>query len=415
MEIVNGVDLHLIKTNQFKTNHLTFRFSGKRQKETLAQRVLVAQMLTAANEVYPTSRALKEKLASLYGAELSTRLSTKGKVHILDINLSFISSHYSFHQESLLEEMFSLLKTILFEPLISVQQFQTKLFDLEKEHLIQYLEADKEDRFYYSDLELQQLYYLDDDVKYTKYANSDLVKNENSYTAYQEFQRMLKEDKIDIFLTGEYDDYLVLQLVESLGLQSRQLDLDYVYRQPFSSVLREKIEQKTSGQSVLQQAYHFPFRFGDNDYYAFLVFNGLLGAYPHSLLFDSIREKMGLAYSIGSHFDSHTGLLKVYAGIDKRDRKKVLQLINHQVKGIRFGRFHISALEETKKMLINNARLAEDNPYNLMELAYNKSIFGDQCLGLEEWIDRIRQITKEDVMAVAGQVRLQSIYFLEGE
>ena len=50
-----------------------------------------------------------------------------------------------------------------------------------------------------------------------------------------------------------------------------------------------------------------------------------------------------------------------------------------------------------------------------MELAYNKSIFGDQCLGLEEWIDRIRQITKEDVMAVAGQVRLQSIYFLEGE
>ena len=145
MEIVNGVDLHLIKTNQFKTNHLTFRFSGKRQKETLAQRVLVAQMLTAANEVYPTSRALKEKLASLYGAELSTRLSTKGKVHILDINLSFISSHYSFHQESLLEEMFSLLKTILFEPLISVQQFQTKLFDLEKEHLIQYLEADKED------------------------------------------------------------------------------------------------------------------------------------------------------------------------------------------------------------------------------------------------------------------------------
>ncbi|HEO6988265.1 TPA: insulinase family protein, partial [Streptococcus agalactiae] len=42
MKIVEGVSLHLIKNQQFKTNHLTFRFSGDFNNKTVARRSLVA-------------------------------------------------------------------------------------------------------------------------------------------------------------------------------------------------------------------------------------------------------------------------------------------------------------------------------------------------------------------------------------
>ena len=56
MKIIDGVNLHLIKTEKFKTNHLTFRFTGERLKKTVAKRVLVAQMLATANAYFPSSQ-----------------------------------------------------------------------------------------------------------------------------------------------------------------------------------------------------------------------------------------------------------------------------------------------------------------------------------------------------------------------
>ena len=72
MKLAQDVQLHLLKTSQFKTNHITFRFSGELDSKTLARRVLVAQMLATANNVYPTSQTFREKLANLYGAQFST-------------------------------------------------------------------------------------------------------------------------------------------------------------------------------------------------------------------------------------------------------------------------------------------------------------------------------------------------------
>ena len=56
MKLVEGVELHLIKSEKFKMNHLTFRFSGDFSQKTVARRVLVAQILATANAEYPTAQ-----------------------------------------------------------------------------------------------------------------------------------------------------------------------------------------------------------------------------------------------------------------------------------------------------------------------------------------------------------------------
>ena len=170
MKIVEGVNLHLIKVQKFKNNHLTLRFTGERLKKTLAKRVLVAQMLATANADYPTSQKFRKALAQLYGTNLSTSLSTKGKAHILDIDLEFINPTY-LDEQGFQHKIFELLYTILYRPLITLEQFQSKVFDVEKANLMSYLESDKEDPFYTSELNLYDLFYQDENLKISKFAN----------------------------------------------------------------------------------------------------------------------------------------------------------------------------------------------------------------------------------------------------
>ncbi|HHF7011377.1 TPA: M16 family metallopeptidase [Streptococcus mutans] len=415
MKLAQDVQLHLLKTSQFKTNHITFRFSGELDSKTLARRVLVAQMLATANNVYPTSQTFREKLANLYGAQFSTCISKKGKVHIVDIDISFVSDKFILEGKSILGEIIHFLRAVLFKPLISVEHYQSKSFDLEKENLMRYLQSDKEDSFYYSHLELQKLFFKDEVLKYSKYATAELVSAENSYTTYQEFQKMLKEDQIDIFVLGDFDEYQVLQSIEEFPLEDRQKTLIFDYQQEYSKIVQEKVEQQENQQSLLQLGYHFPIAYGDHNYYALLVFNGLLGVFPHSKLFTEVREKRRLAYNIRSYFDIYTGLLQVYTGLDSNKRQQAFQLITKQFNDLKLGRFSSHLLAQTKKMLINNMQLFEDNPKNRIEMHYNHCVFGDKCLELKEWIDRIDKVSKDDIVKAANLIKLQSIYFLEGE
>lgn len=415
MEIVEGVHLHFIKTSKFKTNHLTCRFSGDVRTVNKARRALVAQMLATANADFPTSRLFRQRLAELYGAGLSTKITTKGLVHILDIDIDFIGNGLTLGNEDLVVEVMAFLRSILFRPLRTVEQYQTATFDLEKANLINYLEADREDVFYHSDLELDNLYFSEDYLKEPKYSTADLVAKENSYTAFQEFSRMLKEDRIDIFWVGDIEEYSVLQNLHQFPFLPRPVNLVYQHQEDLSKITREKLDSRQANQSVLTLAYHVSAVYGDANYLALLVVNGLLGLFPHSLLFSELREKAGLAYTISSHLDPFRSVLKVQAGIDRTQRQRTLQVITTQFNRLKSGRFSTDLVTKTKKMLINATKLAQDSHKSLVELTYNKAVLGDRVSSLEAFEAGIQSVTKKDIIRLASAIKLQAVYFIEGE
>ena len=61
-----------------------------------------------------------------------------------------------------------------------------------------------------------------------------------------------------------------------------------------------------------------------------------------------------------------------------------------------------------------NALLSEDHALTLVEQCFNKVIFEDKSLSSEQWLDNMEKVTKKDVCRVARQVKLQSLFFLEG-
>lgn len=85
-----------------------------------------------------------------------------------------------------------------------------------------YVEADKEDSFYYSALKAKQLFYANDSLQLSKYGSSELIAKETAYTSYQEFHKMLNEDQIDIFILGDFDDYRMVQLLHQFPFEGRR-------------------------------------------------------------------------------------------------------------------------------------------------------------------------------------------------
>ena len=146
-----------------------------------------------------------------------------------------------------------------------------------------------------------------------------------------------------------------------------------------------------------------------------VVLNALLGGFAHSKLFVNLREKEGLAYTISSNFDIFSGMMRIYAGIDRSNRTRTVALINRQIVDLKRGNFSQEELNQTKKMLRNSVLLAQDRQNTILERAYMASVLGKKFLSLEAWLEALEQVRKDDIIKAAGQLKLQAIYFMEGK
>lgn len=414
MKLQEGVDLHFIPTEKFTTNSIKIRFAAPMKKETVAGRVLVANILEIANADYPKSLDFRRQLALLYGTSFSTTVSRRGETHLIDINISFIKQEHLLEDATLASQVLEFLQAVLLRPLIEKNGFNQQLFEMEKRNLIAYLESEIEDNFYHADLELNSLFYQKTDLKIPKVATKELVEKETARTVYQAYKNMLQLDKIDIFVVGQVNQEQFENYFRRIPFSFRKPKLALDYQQEFSSVTREKLERKEANQSILELAYHLQVLYTDVNYPALVVFNSLFGNSAHSKLFVHLREKEGLAYTVGSSVYIFSGMLRVYAGIDKRQRLKVMQLIRQQLSDIKLGKFTDEELLLTKKLLVTDATLSQDRVSTLIEEVYHQSIFGEQYIGYSKWIEAVNLVSREDIIAVSKLIKLQAVYFMEG-
>ena len=415
MEITKGVRLHFIQSEKFKTNKIRVRFSAPMSKETVAGRVLTASMLETVNTVYPTSQAFRERLANLYGADYSTSLSRRGLVHYLDINLSFVRDKFLSRKNVLTDAMLDFLKASLFSPLVSQNAFDESAFEIEKKNILNDLEAEIENHFYHAHRELDKLFYEEEEMQMPRVGTIELIQKETAASSFAAFQQMLQENQIDFFFIGDFNEVAVREKIQSFNFAPRQQELQLVYQQEYSNVLREGLEQKDVHQSIIELAYHFPIQYGESEHLPLVVLNALLGGFAHSKLFVNVREKEGLAYTISSNFDIFSGMMRIYAGIDRSNRTRTVALINRQIGDLKRGNFSQEELNQTKKMLRNSVLLAQDRQNTILERAYMASVLGKKFLSLEAWLETLEQVHRDDIIKAAGQLKLQAIYFMEGK
>jgi len=140
--------------------------------------------------------------------------------------------------------------------------------------------------------------------------------------------------------------------------------------------------------------------------FAEAIFNTILGGNMSSRLFQEIREKRGLAYSVYSYISAFidTGLLRIYVAIDKKEINRVVKLIGRLIKGIQNGDLSEDDIARTKECLIGGILLGAENMGNLMmRLAKNEFIF-ERYISYEEVIKELKKVTLNEVIDVSKRV-----------
>ncbi len=133
--------------------------------------------------------------------------------------------------------------------------------------------------------------------------------------------------------------------------------------------------------------------------YHLMVFNNILGGGVSSRLFQSVRENMGLAYSIYSYMSSYSdqGLFIIYAGTSPKNVNVVLDEIFKQTNSLSRRDLTLDELQRTKNQLRGNILLNMENVSHRMSRIGRTMMSYGRVVTAEEVIEKINKVSIEDL------------------
>lgn len=410
----SGYKLHVVPTAKFKTNTLVLKMKAPLIKESVTLRALLPYVLQSNTSKYPTTPLLRAYLDDLYGANFYVDVTKKGENHIISFTVDIVNEKFLSDSTPLLEKAFSLLSEALFHPKTNGNAFDLATVDNEKRALKQRIQSIYDDKMRYASTRLVEEMCKNEPYALDASGNLEDVEKVTAASLYEYYQQALIQDEIDVYVMGDVSEEEVDRLGDQyISLSEREPIV--LPRQAAKKIDEEKevIERLDVKQGKLNIGYRTNILYGDSEYFALQLFNGLFGGFSHSKLFINVREKASLAYYASSRLESHKGLLIVMSGIENANYKQAVDIIKEQFAAMKQGDFTEEELQQTKAVVKNQLLETIDVSRGLVEILYHNVIAKD-TITLDEWLDKTEAVTKEEVVDVANQIGLDCIYFLTG-
>lgn len=415
IELVKGVNLNIIPSKQFKTTRIFISFiKSIESKKELAERALLANYLEMCSQNYPTQIDIARKLSQMYGASFGSSVDRRGNYQLINFSIDYIESKYLVGNEDLLSGVIEFLKEIIFNPLKvgENKNFDEETFTRQKNNTITYLNSIKEDKQAYAAAKLRKLYFNNEIQQVPSFGESEDVEKLTISDLMDAYQKMLNTDRVEIMISGDVNTDEVVNKFSVLPFKARDISQTSMsYTQEIKQEIVTQIDEEPLSQSKFDMAFRLPVVYRGDLHYAALVFNSLFGGSALSLLFTVVREKMSMAYYANSNFDPFRQLLVVQTGISYANKDKVQELILEQLERLKKGDFEDELLEQNKNNLISSYISRLDSQTSALLRAQSAALTGINVT-VEEWLDNLQSITKDDVMKVAKMVELQATYML---
>ena len=142
------------------------------------------------------------------------------------------------------------------------------------------------------------------------------------------------------------------------------------------------------------------------DRYVSYILNTVLGGSMSSRLFQNIREKRGLAYSVFSGLSAYrdAGNITIYAGCANEAVGEVVDLCVEELRGLKRTPVADSELRRAKDHLKGSLMLSLENTASRMSHLARQEIYFERHFGLDETLAGVEAVTAEDIQRVAGDL-----------
>lgn len=412
INLKEGITLHNINTNKFKTNLCAVFLTFPITYENATKDTLIALMLRRGSEKLKTREEITSKLAELYGAEFDSGIDKSGDNHVLKFYLESLNEEYLPKKEDLLKKSIEVLLDIVFNPNIENNKFNEEYLEQEKNNLKQIINSKIDNKTMYALNRCIEEMYEGRPYGIYKYGYVEKLEEITAQNLYEYYKELINTCKIDIFVSGINSNITsIIQENEIINsLKSRTPN--YITHGSVSNINDEKIIQEkmdvTQGKIVIGMDLNLQ---NDEEKYAAQVYNTILGGSASSKLFQNVREKASLAYTVSSNYMKLKSNIFIRAGIEIENYQKALEIIKQQLKDMKNGVFSDKDINQAKRTLIATINNIQEEQDIEISYYYGQEL-SDKIMTIEEYKSNIERATKENIITVANNLKINTIYFL---
>lgn len=407
-----GINLYLIREPKFKTVSVSLVMYRPLDENTTGN-ALLSHILKRGNEDLKDTKAIERFLGERYGASLNVDVLKKGDMQLIYLGSSVISDKYTMKGEGVVSEILDFLTRLVQRPLIEEGGFNRKYFEQERDNLEKLINARINDKTQYSIDRCYEETAKGQPFGRYRYGDSEELGGITPEGLAQYYRNVLAEAPMDIFVVGDVDiDDLKGFLDNPPFIERREIKyLGQILSSPQGNAPREVVELMDVNQGKLTMGYTTGVGYTHGQYVPMLVYASILGGGAHSKLFNNVREKASLAYYSFARLEKFKGLMVIGAGIEIANYGKAVGIINEQLEQMKKGSISDSEMEAAKKAMINNIHSMQDNQLQITDFLMNRIVSG-HTMTPEALAEKISDVTREDVVAVADGIKHAVTYFL---
>jgi predicted Zn-dependent peptidase len=140
--------------------------------------------------------------------------------------------------------------------------------------------------------------------------------------------------------------------------------------------------------------------------YAFSLLNTILGGNMSSRLFQEVRERRGLAYSVYSFVSSHvdTGMFGIYIGVDPKRIRETIEVVLSEIHKLKTSRVEAVELQGAIEYTKGNLLLAAESTDNQMVRAAQNEIHFEKDISLQSVIEKLESVSENDILELAENI-----------
>ncbi len=412
-EIKKGIKLHVLKTDKFKTNLVAVFLTTKLERETVTANALISAILRRGTNNMKTQEEISRQLEELYGASFDCGIDKTGDNQVLKFYIETVNDAFlPQSNENILKKTIENILDIIFNPLTENNVFKKEYVEQEKHNMKQRIEGRIDNKRRYAlDRCIEEMYKGKPFGLY-RFGYVEDLKNINEANLYERYQQLIAQCKIDIFVSGNVNEEVENIIAENQNIKKlKEREPNYNQESEKNTVKQgEKIETMDVMQGKLVVGLDVNSQ-NEDEKYNVMIYNTILGGSANSKIFQNVREKANLAYEASSRYFRYKDNIFVNCGIEISNYEKALNLIKEQLEDMKNGNFTEEEVENAKKTIISSIKTIDDEQDTSITYYFGQEMSGNQK-SVDEYIERMEKVTKEDVIQVANKVEINTIYFL---
>ncbi len=415
-DLKQGIKLHTIKTDKFKTNLIAVFLTTELNKENVTKNALISTILRRGSKNMNTQEDISKQMEEMYGASFDCGLDKTGDNQVIKFYLEVINDNYlPQKQEKLLKKASEKLFEIVFNPYLENNVFKKEYVEQEKINIKQRIEGKIDNKARYALDRCIEEMYQDKPFGLYKFGYVEDLDKINEINLYEYYKEFINNCKIDIFVSGNIDSEIENIIKQNENIKKLQQRESKYIKPKFENmktneqekIINENMEV-TQGKLIIGLDVNIE---DEKQKYDTLLYNSILGGTANSKMFQNVREKAHLAYVASSSYLRHKNNIFINCGIEISNYEKALNLIREQLEDMKNGNFTEDDIENSKRSIIATIKAIDDEQDTGISYYFGQELI-DSKVSLEEYIEKVNNVQKNDIINIARKVTVNTVYFL---